>query len=416
MAITQTGAIYKAFSFDNVSSRNYGVYITSEAVYNAPERDVEMIAIPGRNGAYALDNGRFENIEVKYPAGIFADNETDFAQAVSDFRNYLCSKKGYFRLTDEYNPDEYRMAVYKSGLEVLPVQSKAGEFEIIFECKPQRWLTSGETAIEVSDGETVLNLTLFDASPMLEVEGYGDIQFNGHDIEIENAVMGDVVLADPTVATSRSYFSITFKSGQFSNGDAITLNGASYKWFQSTSGAILSSVTSISHSNNIFSTSYTGTASSTNPATTTVQPITFTAGTNSTITDTMTLVGIRNNATITLYVKTDITYTHDWVTGLSRIYFSTYKSSNTTDPIYYTVKSVGHSGASGTSTVSILGHPTYVDCDFGEVYMIKDGSIVSLNAYIDLGSDLPKLAPGNNIVSFDDTVTELKIIPRWWRV
>ena len=123
MAITQTGAIYKAFSFDNVSSRNYGVYITSEAVYNAPERDVEMIAIPGRNGAYVLDNGRFENIEIKYPAGIFADNETDFAQAVSDFRNFLCSKKGYFRLEDEYNPDEYRMALYKSGLEVLPVQS-----------------------------------------------------------------------------------------------------------------------------------------------------------------------------------------------------------------------------------------------------------------------------------------------------
>ncbi len=134
MAVAPTGAIYKALKFDNVSSRTYGVYITGEAVYNAPERDVEMITIPGRNGTFALDNGRFENIEVSYPAGIYADTEADFRQAISDFRNFLCSRKGYVRLQDEYNPDEYRMAVYKSGLDVTPAMLRAGEFNIVFDC------------------------------------------------------------------------------------------------------------------------------------------------------------------------------------------------------------------------------------------------------------------------------------------
>ena len=155
MAVAPTGNIFKALSFDNVSSRTYGVYITGEAVYNAPERDVEMVEIPGRNGSFALDKGRFQNIEVSYPAGIFADNEADFAAAISDFRNFLCSRKGYVRLTDEYNPSEYRMAIYKSGLEVSPAQLKAGEFEIVFDCKPQRWLTSGEDAVTIGEwGET----------------------------------------------------------------------------------------------------------------------------------------------------------------------------------------------------------------------------------------------------------------------
>lgn len=155
MAIAPTGAIYKALKFDGVSSRTYGVYITGEAVYNAPERDVEMITIPGRSGSFALDNGRFENIEVSYPAGIYADTEADFRQAISDFRNFLCSRKGYVRLQDEYNPDEYRMAVYKSGLDVDPAMLRAGEFTITFDCKPQRWLTSGETAVTIGEwGET----------------------------------------------------------------------------------------------------------------------------------------------------------------------------------------------------------------------------------------------------------------------
>lgn len=149
MGVIKTPNFYKALTFDGVSSRNYGVYITGEAVFNAPARDVEMISIPGRNGAFALDHGRFENIEVTYPAGIFAENEEDFAKAVSDFRNYLCSRPGYCRLTDEYNSDEYRLAVYKSGLEVSPAQLIAGEFNITFDCKPQRFLTSGEEIFSV---------------------------------------------------------------------------------------------------------------------------------------------------------------------------------------------------------------------------------------------------------------------------
>ena len=155
MAVIPTGAIYKALFFDGESSRNYGVYITGEAVYNSPERDVEMIKIPGRNGEFALDNGRFENIEVTYPAGIFANNETDFAAAISDFRNFLASRVGYCRLEDEYNPNEYRMAVYKSGLNVDPAKLEAGEFSITFDCKPQRWLKDGETAVAIGEwGET----------------------------------------------------------------------------------------------------------------------------------------------------------------------------------------------------------------------------------------------------------------------
>ena len=82
MAIAPTGDIFKTLEFDGESSKSYGVYITGEAVYNAPEKDVEMISIPGRNGSFALDKGRFENIEVTYPAGIFATNEFDFATAV----------------------------------------------------------------------------------------------------------------------------------------------------------------------------------------------------------------------------------------------------------------------------------------------------------------------------------------------
>ena len=230
MAIAPTGAIYKSLSFDGEDSRNYGVYITGEAVYNAPERDVEMITIPGRNGSFALDNGRFQNIEVSYPAGIFAETEADFREAISDFRNFLCSRNGYVRLQDEYNPDEYRMAVYKFGLEVDPAMLKAGEFKITFDCKPQRWLTSGESAVTIANsGDTITNPTLFESSPLLEIYGYGDISFNGFTISLENATLGQITITEGgqfyIVGRTKTF---QINQGEFNIGDAIDVPELSF--------------------------------------------------------------------------------------------------------------------------------------------------------------------------------------------
>ena len=106
-------ALFRGLTFDGVNSLNYGIYLTGEAVYNAPDRAVEMISIPGKNGAIALDQGRFENIEVTYLAGCFAANQADFATKVSAFRNALASRYNYKRLSDDYNTDEYRVGLYK---------------------------------------------------------------------------------------------------------------------------------------------------------------------------------------------------------------------------------------------------------------------------------------------------------------
>lgn len=148
-------AIFNSFTFDNENSLDSGIYITGEAVFNAPKRVVEMVNVPGRNGSIAIDEGRFENIPVKYPAGCFADNMADFAEKVANFRNILASRFTYKRLEDTYYPDEFRMGLYRSGLEVDVVnQARAGKFDIEFDCKPQRFLKSGEIPVEYTPGQT----------------------------------------------------------------------------------------------------------------------------------------------------------------------------------------------------------------------------------------------------------------------
>ena len=184
-------AVFNSLTFDGENSLDYGVYISGEAVYDAPERAVEMISIPGRNGAIALDQGRFENIDVTYPAGTFGDDQADFAAKIRKFRNLLASRYSYVRLTDSYHPDEFRLGLYKGGLNASPVQyGSAGQFPITFNCKPQRFLTSGETEVDASEwsgvqsesgaiveidnseGEFGLKSLVADIDPIQNLNGY----------------------------------------------------------------------------------------------------------------------------------------------------------------------------------------------------------------------------------------------------
>lgn len=175
----------KTFTFNGISSADYELYISGDTVYNAPARVYEMVDIPGRSGQLAIYQGRFENISVTYPAFIYADTQTEFAEKMRDLRAWLASPAGYQRLEDTYHPDEYRMAIYQEGLDADPAHyNEAGEFDLVFNCKPQRFLKSGETEITLTNPQTLTNPTPFDALPLITVTGAGSLIINGEEIVI----------------------------------------------------------------------------------------------------------------------------------------------------------------------------------------------------------------------------------------
>lgn len=407
MAVAPTGAIYKALKFDGVSSRTYGVYITGAAVYNAPERDVEMIAIPGRNGSFALDKGRFENIEVSYPAGIFADAESDFAEAVSDFRNFLCSRNGYVRLQDEYNPNEYRMAVYKSGLEVDPALLRAGEFEIVFECKPQRYLTSGETAIKINSGVPFPNLTNFDSWPTLEVEGGGNITIGDKTITLMDGTVGYVVLSDETRTLNGQ--GVPIDTSLVKDTDNINISNFMLRArFQSDYADAISSVTFLGPASPFSAASTIGPDGKNGEIYISASSITMNKG--DVLSDTFSATFTAGANTVTAGLVLTVGFTSEFVFS-ARLDIAIAQPHI---PIYPDEWQIEQMDCQSTETK--LGHPTYIDCEIGEAYKIVNGVYISLNRFIDLGSELPKLSPGVTRITFDNTITELKIVPHFWKV
>ena len=161
-------------TFDGVDCRNYGVYISGQGTFSAPARAYEMREVPGRNGAVIGYDTHLQNTELIYQAFVYSN----FKESIRGFRNFLLSRVGYKRLIDTYHPDEYRMACYTGPFEpdVLS-DNKAGQFELMFSCKPQRFLLSGENVITLTASGSIYNPTLFDSQPLLRVYGHGTIDF-----------------------------------------------------------------------------------------------------------------------------------------------------------------------------------------------------------------------------------------------
>ena len=196
-------------TFDGKNLRDYGVFVNGTYTYSSPERSIERIVVPGRSGTLTIDNQRFENIEVSYAAFIVRN----FADNIEGLRNYLGTAAGYRRLEETYHPDEYRMARFVSGIQVEATPLlREGNFTMVFDCKPQRYLKSGEIPAEFTAAGSVYNPTLYAAKPLLRVWGNGSVGIGSATITLANTTN----YTDIDCESMDAYYGSTNRNGNIS--------------------------------------------------------------------------------------------------------------------------------------------------------------------------------------------------------
>lgn len=160
-----------SFTFNGVSSASKNLYVGGQHTFNSPQRDVTKVSVPGRNGDLVQDNGRFLNSQIAYNVVAMSD----FVNTAKSVRNWLLSVTGYARLEDTYHPDHYRMARVADVIEFeTSAYNATGKASITFDCMPQRFLKSGETATSFTGSGTITNPTPFPSKPLIRVRGSGN--------------------------------------------------------------------------------------------------------------------------------------------------------------------------------------------------------------------------------------------------
>lgn len=202
-------------TFDGVSCQDMGLYVGFAGTEDAPKRSIESINVPGRNGALTIDNGRFDNIEVRYQCVI----REGFEQNIRAARAFFLSRVGYRRLEDSAHPDHYRMARYVSGMDVTPSQMRQqGHLTLVFDCMPQRFLKSGEDVIAFTTSGVIYNDGDFVARPIIRVFGNGALGVGSETITITDNpgyIDIDSDMMDAHMGATNCNDKITLSSGEF---------------------------------------------------------------------------------------------------------------------------------------------------------------------------------------------------------
>ena len=410
------------FIFDDIDTRTYsGIYVAFDDIDKTPKRVYEEVEIPARNGKLYIDKNRYEDVEHTYH--IIATTKANGSALI----NALASKVGYCKLQDSFNTDEYYEAVFTSGAEVdITPERDTNKFKITFTRKPQRFLTSGDTETSVANNGTISNPTLFESRPKVIANGYGTININGKPITITSQPLGTIILSSAeelTIVTSRS---VSFDGSLLSTGDTITssafvrfdwiapqgkyFNGldpdvdghnndkTTYK-FNFTDFDLYETTQYINHKKGFVNYSW--------------QPLTFVKGTTSSGSETMkyrlTISGLTNKYTGTVTAS----YSYN---GNGTITYSYTLSNSNQQNTTISSQGIGLNETIGDSTRSSIVTPIIIDFEIGEAYTTINNEMVSVNDSVSFGSDLITLKPSSNTVTYNNTITSLKIVPRWWKI
>lgn len=181
------------FTFNGVSSATFGLLVSNITNFGAPARVVDKVQVPYRNGDLLLDTGTYNNYIVTYKVALINDVKAD-ARAIAE---WLLAPQGYCTLTDSYNSTETRYAAYYNQLDItMEHLNRYGSATISFDCKPQRYLQSGQSARTINTTATTLtNPTEFTAKPLIVIGGNGTVHIGSYTITVSNNA-GDTITID----------------------------------------------------------------------------------------------------------------------------------------------------------------------------------------------------------------------------
>ena len=182
--------------YNGIASDSFDLYLGGQASFNAPKRKFTKVKVPGRNGDIIIDqNCSFENINVPY--NIVGMN--NFKEKTTEIKEWLASSTRYCRIEDTYDPTVFRMGMIVSDISfTMKRLNQTGKAKIVFDCKPQRFLISGEMKNKIYGNDVIYNPTEFKSNPLIRVDGHGVLMINGNTI-IVGGSQGTTIIDSETM-------------------------------------------------------------------------------------------------------------------------------------------------------------------------------------------------------------------------
>lgn len=190
---------------------DFGAQILKSEFLKGAEKDVTTFSVLGRSGDLMTDNNRFKNVTNNIVMGVRGDMRINMER----MRAFLASCKGYCRLEESAIPYEYRMAEIHQSFAPDKYDHINGTVKLAFNCKPQRWLVSGEEWTELTASGTIENPTHQTALPLIRIYGSGSFQIGNITVTVASHSLDyidldcDIMTASCGAVSAHEYITTT---------------------------------------------------------------------------------------------------------------------------------------------------------------------------------------------------------------
>jgi len=194
----------KEFTIDGYSSRQLKAFCTGAERISKARRRYDRQHIPGRSGDLIYTAGDFDNVKIKYT---FTATE-GAAYKLNNWINKLLTYPGYHRIECGIDNGHFRSGFISEVLDPLLAGETGwedGTVDVIFECKPQRWETSGEYWTALTDGNRVPNYSMFECAPLYRLRGAGKVQVGASSLTIDSDITSDGIYFDSELGDAYYY-------------------------------------------------------------------------------------------------------------------------------------------------------------------------------------------------------------------
>lgn len=159
------------FSFAGRHTSEFKMYVETYPSQMAPKRKRTTVSVPGRNGDLHFTEDAFENAIQTYKCYFHG---CEPMPAVShEIKRWLTGPVGYQDLTDGYDRNKIRRAVFVGPMDIENTLNRYGRCTITFSCMPQVYdLDSFRTETHDKPFE-ILASEEFPALPLITVYGTG---------------------------------------------------------------------------------------------------------------------------------------------------------------------------------------------------------------------------------------------------
>lgn len=175
----------REITFNGKSNLSIPAYILKSAIFRGGGVKYETTEVPGRNGSLIYSDGTYSNLTIEYQIELRETSQKTLVTLTDEVKDWIYPLTDkYYRLEDSEDPNHFRLAQYAGDFDLDSFLLRLGKGTITLNCKPQRFLKSGEAVVTFTESGSLTDPTPYPAKPLLKVYGAGTVGLGDETITI----------------------------------------------------------------------------------------------------------------------------------------------------------------------------------------------------------------------------------------